>query len=165
MDARDRQLLSSTPVTDRTVSLIQRSVDVDFVPPLRMPHVGEAEVVLLGPEKWNGVKSFALAYDVARSGLPLTFGDDKVLDPDALAGEPVWPARDIASGKDARGARLKVLVNGDTVRGQPSPRCKCGLRPHSDADDDEIGLEVVSILQRDALPARSFRRRRRCVCE
>ena len=82
MDARDRQLLSSTPVTDPTVSLIQRSVDLDFVPPLRMPHVGEAEVVLLGPEKWNGVKSFALAYDVARSGLPLTFGDDKVPRPE-----------------------------------------------------------------------------------
>jgi hypothetical protein len=96
-----------------------------------MPHIGEAEIILLGPEEWNGVKSFALAQDVARSSLTLAFGNDKVLDPDALTGEPIWPTRDIAGGKDARGARLKVLVDGDTaVHGQPRPRRKRGLGPH-----------------------------------
>jgi hypothetical protein len=62
------------------IPFIQRSVDFDFVPPLRMPHIGEAEIILLGPEERNGVKSFALAQDVARSSLPLAFGNDKVLD-------------------------------------------------------------------------------------
>jgi hypothetical protein len=118
---------------------------------LRLNHL-EAEIVLLGPEERNGVKSFALAQYIARSSLPLPLGDDKVFDPDALTGKSVWPARDIASSKDARGARLKVLIYSDTtVHGQPRSRRKRGLRPHPDTDDDEIGLEFISVLQRDAL--------------
>ena len=141
MDDRDRQFLSSAPVTDRTVSLIQRPIDLDIVPPFRVADIGEAEIVLLGPEERNGVKPFAPAQDIARSRLPLALGGDKMLDPDALACEQIWPTGDVTGGKNARRARLEILVDGDTtVHGQTGVLGKRGLWPNADADDDEVGL-------------------------
>ena len=80
-----------------------------------MSDVGDAEIVLLGPKKRHGAKWFTPNLDVARQRLSLTLGNDKVFDTDAFAAEPIWPPRDITSGKDARGTRLKVFVDDHTT--------------------------------------------------
>jgi hypothetical protein len=99
----------------------------------------------------NGTASRRLlAQDVAGSGLSLALGYDKMLDADALAGEPVRPTGDVASSDNPRRAGLKVLVNDDAaICGKASALGQLGLRPHPDAHDHEICLESFSIRQRD----------------
>ena len=48
---------------------------------------------MFGPEERDGVKSFTAAKDVARRGLSLALGHDKMFDADSFAGEPIRPAR------------------------------------------------------------------------
>jgi hypothetical protein len=75
-----------------------------------MPDIGE-QIVLLGPEEWNLVKPLAGAEHVARRRLTLTFGNNPMLDADALAGQPIRPSRDIAGGIDAGDAGFEVLID------------------------------------------------------
>ena len=123
-----------------------------LVPALGVADVSEAEIVLLGPEERHRVKPLALTEHVARGSLPLAFGHHPVFDADALAGEPVRPARNVAGREDARDARLEVFVHGDAaIDGEACLFRQCDHRPYADADDDKIGLKIFSTLQTDAL--------------
>jgi hypothetical protein len=85
-----------------------------------MPDISNAEVVRLGPKERDSIKPFASAEDVARRRLPLALGHDKMFDTDSFAGEPVWPARDVAGCEDAQDARLEVFVHCDAaINGEP----------------------------------------------
>ena len=82
---------------------------------------------------------------------PWRCGHDPVFDADALAGEPIRPARNVAGREDARDARFQVLVHSDAaIDGEAGLFGQCNRRPYADADDDEIGREVFSALQGDA---------------
>ena len=106
-----------------------------------MAHVDEREIVLFGPEERHGVETFSTAEHVARRSHPLTLGHDPMLDTDALAREPIRPARDIASGEDAGHARLEVFVHGNaTIDGEACVLSQRHQGTHPDADDDEVGL-------------------------
>src|SRR6185437_14100258 len=80
----DCQFLACKPIGQRAVTRLELPVNLDLVPALRMPDVGNAEVVLFGPEEWDGVEPLTPAENVARGRLSLTFGHDEVLDADAL---------------------------------------------------------------------------------
>ena len=120
VDESDGQFFACTPIGYRAVSRLELPVDLGFVPSFGVPDIGDAEVVLLSPEERDGVKSFPAAKDVARGGLPLALGHDKMFDADSFAGEPVRPARDVAGSEDARDARFEVLVHCDAaIDGEP----------------------------------------------
>ena len=55
---RNGQRLIIAAIADRAVlrDSVQLPVDVGIVPMLGVTDIREAEIVLLGPEKWNGVK-------------------------------------------------------------------------------------------------------------
>ena len=60
----------------------------------------------------------------------------------------IRPARDVAGGEDARDAGLEVLVHRDAaVDGEACLFRQGDRRPHADADDDEIGLKRLAVLQ------------------
>ena len=144
MNDRNRQLLASAPISDRAVARGKLPVDLGFVPSLGVTDIREAEIVLLGPEKRDGVEPFPPTQHVARRGLPLALGHHPVFDADALAGEPIRPARDVAGREDARGARFQVLVHRDAaIDGEACLFRQRNRRPHADADDDEIGRKFL----------------------
>ncbi len=88
----------------------------------------------------------------ARLALPL--GHHPVLDADALARIGVRPAGDVAGGVDAGRAGLEIFVDADAaVDAKARLFGERQSRPHADADDDEIGGELVAALQRHRLAA------------
>ena len=101
MDHSDRELLASEPIRYGAVSTLQRASDLGFVPMFGVPDIGEAEVVLFGPEERNAIEGFSPAEDVVRRCLALALGDDPVLDANSLPSQPIRPARDVAGGEDA----------------------------------------------------------------
>ena len=78
---------------------------------LGVSDIGEAKVVLFGPEKRDVIEGFTPAEDVVRCGLALALGDDPMFDADSLTGKPVRPARDVAGSGDALDAVLEVLID------------------------------------------------------
>ena len=53
----------------------------------------------------------------------------------------------------AGNARLEIRIDGDAALDRdPSLFGKCRLRPHTNTDDDEVGIEPVPALQRDMAP-------------
>src|SRR6185437_6442068 len=93
------QLFAAAPIRYRAVSRLEPPVDLDFVPALRVPDIGDAEIVLFRPEEWDGVEPFAPAKNVARGGLPLTFGHYEMFDADWLARQSARPAGDVAGSE------------------------------------------------------------------
>ena len=93
MDHRDRELQVSEPIRYGAVSTLQRPRDLGFVPVLGVSDIGEAKVVLFGPEERDRVKPFTVAKNVARRRLSLALGHNKVFDADSFAGEPIRPMR------------------------------------------------------------------------
>src|SRR5262249_12307016 len=86
--------------------------------------------------------------NVACGRLALPFGHGKVFDAYRLTGEPVRPARNVASRKNARSAGLKILIHDDTaVNPQACCLCQSDLWPYPGGDDDEIGIELLPIVQ------------------
>src|ERR1700690_4235304 len=74
-----------------------------------------------------------------------------MLDPNSLSRMRIGPACDIAGGKDAGDARLKILVDDDTAVDRESGLLgKLNRRPDTDADDNEIRSQSLAGLQRDA---------------
>src|SRR5579864_9443213 len=105
-----------------------------------MTDIRETELILLGPEEWNGVEPLSSSKDVAGRGLTLAFGQHPVLDADVLACERVRPARDVARRKDARNARLEVLVHRDAaIDGEACLFRQGDHWADTDADDDQVG--------------------------
>ena len=102
---------ASEPIGYGAVSTFQRPRDLGFVPVFGVSDIGEAEVVLFGPEEWDVIEAFAPAEDVVRRCLALALGDDPMFDANSLTGEPVRPARDIAGSEDAWDAGLEVLID------------------------------------------------------
>src|ERR1035437_5370665 len=140
-------------IGDRAVSrhLVELPVEFGRIPLLGMPHIRQAEIVLVGPEEGDGVEPLARAEDIARGGLPLTLGHHPVLHADALARQGVGPARDVAGREDALYARLEVLVHRDApIDGEGCVFCLRGRRAHTDAGHDEVRRQPCSVLQRDA---------------
>ena len=101
MDRGDREFPASEPIRYGAVSTLQRSLDLGFVPVFGVSDIGEAEIVLFGPEKWDVIEGFAPAEDVVRRCLALALGDDPMFDANSLTGQPVRPARDVAGSEDA----------------------------------------------------------------
>ena len=64
----------------------------------------------------------------------------------------IRPARDVARREDVRRARLEIFVDRHAaIHGKAGFLRQPRLRPHADADDDEIGIEPLPVRQRDAL--------------
>src|SRR5688572_17521385 len=80
----------------RAVAACEVAREDDVVPLLGVPDVTERHVVVVAPEERHGVEAPPSAEDVPRGGLSLPFGDDPVLDADALGRVRVGPARDVA---------------------------------------------------------------------
>src|SRR3546814_14690028 len=91
MNDRDRQLPPRTSIGYLAVSRAQAAVDFHFVPPLRVPHIGDAKVVLFGPEKWDSLKNFSAAKNVTGHGLSLTPRYDQLFTTAPFACQRIWP--------------------------------------------------------------------------
>src|SRR3954447_19381127 len=112
-DCRDgeRRLILEEP--DRRIVRLERAIHLDPVPSFGMADVPNRHVVVLAPEERDGRERLASAQHVSRGRLPLTFGDDPVLDPDVLPGPWIRPTCDIAGGEDAGLTRLEKLIDQD----------------------------------------------------
>src|SRR5690349_14735151 len=152
MDEGRGQLPAAEAVGDRAVARLagEPSLDLRVIPALRVPHVHEREIVLIGPEEGDGVETLPPAEDVSCRGLPLTLRHDPVLHANALTGVRIGPAGDVAGGEDAWDARLEVLVHSHAaVDGESRLLGERDRRPDPDADDDEIRRYLVPVLQCD----------------
>src|SRR5436190_10017380 len=107
-DRQNRQLAAAMPVSHGAVLRLESAVYVDPIPLPGVADVVEQQVVLLGPEERNSVEALARAEHVAGRRLALAFGDDPMLDADALAGQPVRPTGDVACSIDARNSGLQI---------------------------------------------------------
>src|SRR5262245_24995682 len=101
MDERRCHLPAVELVYDRAVALLELSLDLDFVPALRVADVHEGEIVLVGPEEGDGVEALTAPEDVSGRGLSLALGDDPVLHANALPSVRIRPAGDVAGREDA----------------------------------------------------------------
>jgi hypothetical protein len=110
IDARHREPLAAAPVGDRAVSLVAHELTVylGFVPALRVTHVRQREVVLVGPEERSALEARSLAQHVSRRDLPLALGHDPVLDADPFPGKRIGEAGDVTGRENARGARFQI---------------------------------------------------------
>src|SRR5665213_2207061 len=115
VNRRDRQPAAAPPIGDRAVPCCKLPVDLGWVPLFSVPHIRDAEVVLLGPKERNSVKYLPAAKNVPRCGLPLTLGHNKMFDADPFIDEPIRPTRDIAGRKNTRHACLEVFVHGNAA--------------------------------------------------
>ena len=77
---RDRQFLAAAAIAYRAVTRLQTALDFHLIPAFGMPHVGNLQIVLFGPEEGDGVEFFTCAEDIARGRLALPLGDDKMLE-------------------------------------------------------------------------------------
>ena len=111
IDRRDRQFPAVSAEGYGAIALRKASIDLSRVPSFRVTHIADAEVILHRPKERHGIEYLAATKYVARGGLSLTSGYDKVLDSDAFAGHPVRPARDIAGRENPRGTRFKIFVD------------------------------------------------------
>src|SRR4030081_905996 len=114
-DCCNRQFLLAAAIANRAVARLETSVDFRLVPAFGMPHVGNRQIVLFGPEEGDGLKPFACPEDIARGRLALPLGDDKMFDSNRFTGEPVRPSGDIAGRENTGGARLKIFVHRDAA--------------------------------------------------
>jgi hypothetical protein len=145
MDHGDREFPASEPIRHSAVSTLQRPRDLSFVPMFGVSDLGEAEVVLFGPEKWDAIERFMPAEDVARRGLALALGDDPMFDAYSLTGQPVRPARDVASSEDAGNAALEVLVDDNAaIDREPCLFRQRDRWPYADPDDDKVSRKALS---------------------
>ena len=101
MDHCHRELAAIAQIGDGTVAGLDRAVDHDLVPFLRMTDIGNSEVVLLGPEEGDRIERFTAAEHVARGCLALALGNDEMLDADRLAAARIRPAGDVPGGEHA----------------------------------------------------------------
>src|SRR3989442_11516991 len=107
----DGELLVAATVDDRAIVIFEAPVDVDRVAGLGVADIVDCDVVMLAPEEGDRIESLAAAEDIARCSLSLAFGDDTMLDADALAGMWIGPPGDVAGSEHTRGAGLEVLVD------------------------------------------------------
>src|SRR6202047_5021777 len=114
-DRRDRQFFAAAAIADRAVARLETALDFRLVPAFGMPHVGNLQIVLFGPEEGDGVESFTCPEDIPRGRLALPLGDDKMFDANRFAGEPVCPAGDIAGRENTGGTRRKIFVHRDAA--------------------------------------------------
>src|SRR6185437_13368196 len=85
-------------------------------------------------------------------GLSRTFRDDPVFDADVFAGEAARPACNIAGSEDARDVGFKIFVHRNAaIGGEPQLFRQCDHRSYANTDDDEIGLQRLSVLQANAV--------------
>ncbi len=79
-DRSDRQFLAAAAIAYRAVARLETALDVRLVPAFGMPHVGNLQIVLFGPEEGDGVESFTCPEDIAGGRLALSLGDNKVFE-------------------------------------------------------------------------------------
>src|SRR5262245_4528927 len=124
-----------------------------------MPDVSDRDVVVLAPEKRNRVEPLAASQHVERGHLPLAFGDNPVLDANALAGVGIGPPGDVARGEDPGPAGFEELIHRDAAierkAGALGNRCR---GPHTDTYYQEIGIDGRPATQRDGAPGNRFHR-------
>src|SRR6266700_5883304 len=93
-----------------------------------------------------------MAQHVERRGLSLAFGDHPMLDANALAAMRIGPARNVARREDARSTRFEIGVDHHTaIYAEPGGFGELGPRPHANADNNEIRLELGAASKLDAL--------------
>src|SRR5690349_13992698 len=97
---RDRDGLPAANISHRAILIGDFAFDLDFVPALGVTCVANSNVVVVAPEKGHAVETLSVAQDVSRGGLPLTLGDDPVLDTDFLACLCVRPTRDVTCSEN-----------------------------------------------------------------
>ena len=113
--------------------------------------MGQAEIVLFGPDERDGVETLTHSKDIARRGLALPLREHPVFDTDALTSERVRPARDVTGSKDAGGAGFEILIDADA-----SINRKTGLLRQGQtwfdayADYNEISVQPFAALQSHA---------------
>src|SRR5207253_1591353 len=93
--------LAVAPIGDRTVMRGGIAVDINAIPLLRVAHVVDGQIVMLGPEKRHCRKALPLPEDIPRCHHALALGEHPVFNADALARSRVGPARNIARRIDA----------------------------------------------------------------
>ncbi len=124
-----------------------------------MAHIADDRVVVLAPEEWCVDIRHAGSQHVAGGRLPQALRHHPVLDPDALAARFVRPAGDVAGGVDIGCAGLEVFVyQNPMVHVEAGRLGQRRARAHADAYDDQVGGDLLAILQGHPVGLESCRR-------
>ena len=80
--------------------------------------------------------------------MPLTLGDDPMLDTNIRAAVGIGPARDVAGRVNSRDACFKIGVDDDTaIDSEPHSLEKFDARAHADANDHEIRVKRTAAFE------------------
>src|SRR5262249_5253327 len=158
-DTGHRAHATAIAIAHDGIASLEIPVDFDRVPALGVADVVDRDVIMLAPEEWHVGKGRAVARDRAGAGLALPLGDDPMLDPDEAATARVRPSRGIADRIDARGRRLEMSIDDDTVVNPESGLFgERNRRSHADARDDEVGGDPCAVLENHCSRGNTARR-------
>ena len=99
-DCRDSKNPAVTAIGRPAVLLLEPPVDLNRVPLFRVADIKDADVIVHAPEERHRIERLAPPEHIACRGLPLTLGDDPVLDPNTFTAVEIGPPRDVAGGED-----------------------------------------------------------------
>src|SRR6188474_148486 len=74
-----------------------------------MTDVMDVQIKMIAPEEWRSRERLARAENIARGGLTLALSDNPVFHADS-AGARIWPARNVARGKNSGNVRFQKLI-------------------------------------------------------
>ena len=101
IDRGDGEHATVAPITHQAILGLDVALNCDRVPAFGMADIVDRHVIVLAPEKRHRVEALFVPEHVGGRGLALALGDNPVLDPDALAGMRIGPARDVAGGENS----------------------------------------------------------------
>src|SRR5262249_18107543 len=110
-----RQHFAIAAKAHQAIASVDIALDVEAVPFLRVTDIVDRHVVMLAPEERHLTKALSLVKHVAGGSLPLTLGNDPMLNAQIFAGMRIGPARDVAGGEDSRRAGFKIFVHDDAA--------------------------------------------------
>ncbi len=123
---------------------------IDGVPRGGVANIVDGYVVMLAPEEGDGGILLAAAEHVAGGRLALALSNDPVLDAQPLAAVRIGPAGNISGSKNTRRAGLQIVVDQNSaIDRQAGLRGEIKSGPHADADDDEVRINVDTIIESD----------------
>src|SRR6185312_8462040 len=110
---RGSECFAAVAVAYRPVPRIEVAVDLNRIPFFGVADIADFLVVMVAPEKGNGIELYPLAQNVLCRDLSLPLRDNPVLYTNGLAGMRIGPSRDISRGKDTWDACFEILVHRD----------------------------------------------------
>src|SRR5262249_24326372 len=143
----DRGEFVAIAVNHRRIFGFQIPGDVSPTRSTAVADIMNVQIEMIAPEEWRRRERLACAENVARGCLTLTLRHYPVLDTYAARAR-IWPAGDIAGGKNSRHVRLQIFVDQKSViRRNPRLFRERGVWPNADTNNHEVAIQNRSVIE------------------